>query len=1125
MKFFKESFTIFLIVMVSSLITNTLSLVSLVHPDGYLQNNSKMQIAQMYAIEPSHQSIMNDETSDIVPLWPLSATVAPTLVSIYGPGEGSTGMAQTFQVEVLPENTTLPLTYTWQATDIAPISYTAGLTATHIFVWDEPGQKAITITAHNDAASVTNMATINITPIDITLGKAVSPQGDVASNGILHYTLTYTNPHAAIIRGAVITDAIPTHTTFLQAENGGVSAGNIVSWTLPDIAAQDSGIVQFSVRADEGLTLGMTITNVAYFDAPATNLTISNETANPIALMPNFNLTRKYATGSTVVAPGDSIMYTIAYTNSGSDTGYGVTISDPLPDYVSYVSGGTYAGNQVTFDIGTVAVGGHDEVTFTVQVNADVQSGSRIENRATIASNQTSPIQTNQVNHTISGPVLELYKEVSPISPVMPGDLLTYTLTYSNAGTSTATGMMIEDTVPPGTRYHAGTHTGNNTTLHWDIGTLTAGAHGQRTFSLQALGGVVNVTNYAVVQSDQQPAWKTSNTVTSTVETVAVEVYKSANPVAEVPSGGQITYTLTYKNTSEQTATGVMILDTLPTGTTHQSGGTYDSASRTVSYDLGTVVPNQTGVLNFTVQVDAPANATLTNTAAVSFSPYYSSVYTTSDPLDINGTQNFMPVGDSTSQRQYVAQSFIATAPLLDRVGVFIFGNETPYPEFSIQLWGDDQGDPDGSTVLLGSGTLATSASGQRYFAQATAPLSLTVGQRYWIAIEFDINGAGSAGVRYANDNVYPQGTWRYSDDGSTTWKVPGPGETTDMNVRIEYIAPPRSNIVAHAVVTAPLCLAVAPTTLRFSAVLSGTNPTPKAFQINNCAVGHVEWTASKTQPWLEMSPASGVAPSSLIITPHIQGLALGTYVDTITIYGEANTQNSPQTLHVNISIGTGAIYLPLVTRNWPPFPGKPTLNAIAAPGANSSYNIVWGATSLAESYTLERATTNTFSDAIVVYNGTATAQTIVSEGIALYYYRVKAHNQFGDSGWSNVQSVAVFWEQEPNDERQTEANGPLASGVTYYGKLSQEDVFKDYFFIDISTSHLTSISLTNIPAGSDYDLALYNAGGDRIKLSEQGSNADENITNNLTPGRYYIQVIRSGGGSDAPYYLQAVFE
>ena len=200
-------------------------------------------------------------------------------------------------------------------------------------------------------------------------------------------------------------------------------------------------------------------------------------------------------------------------------------------------------------------------------------------------------------------------------------------------------------------------------------------------------------------------------------------------------------------------------------------------------------------------------------------------------------------------------------------------------------------------------------------------------------------------------------------------------------------------------------------------------------------------------------------------------------------------------------------------------------MNTITAPGTNLTYLIDWESANRADTYILEKATRSNFADATGIYSGANTEHIVNSEGIARYYYRVKARNNWGDSGWSNAQSVEVRWEKEPNDDAKTQANGPIVSGSTYYG-LFPADNPKDYFYFDLSDTHSVELWLTNIVSGEDYDIYLRNASLSEVGKSAQTGNVDEHIIVSLSPGRYYIHVYNySAGGSTQPYHLRVVYE
>jgi len=97
----------------------------------------------------------------------------------------------------------------------------------------------------------------------------------------------------------------------------------------------------------------------------------------------------------------------------------------------------------------------------------------------------------------------------------------------------------------------------------------------------------------------------------------AVTLTKSAPATLD---GNSLTFTLDYANTGTSPAYLAVLTDVLPAGVTFVSasgGGTYAAATRTVTWNLGTLAIGATGTVTITVDVDA--SATLANSATLAF--------------------------------------------------------------------------------------------------------------------------------------------------------------------------------------------------------------------------------------------------------------------------------------------------------------------------------------------------------------------------------------------------------------------------------------------------------------------------------------------------------------------------
>jgi len=91
-------------------------------------------------------------------------------------------------------------------------------------------------------------------------------------------------------------------------------------------------------------------------------------------------------------------------------------------------------------------------------------------------------------------------------------------------------------------------------------------------------------------------------------------------------------------------------------------------------------------------------------------------------------------------------------------------------------------------------------------------------------------------------------------------------------------------------------------TSFNFVAVAGEADPSEQVLVVQNVGDGTLNWTASNLQPWLTLSPNSGVddGPCSLYVS--IAGLAAGLYEDTITVSDPVAT-NDPQKVPVFLTV------------------------------------------------------------------------------------------------------------------------------------------------------------------------------------------------------------------------------
>ena len=101
---------------------------------------------------------------------------------------------------------------------------------------------------------------------------------------------------------------------------------------------------------------------------------------------------------------------------------------------------------------------------------------------------------------------------------------------------------------------------------------------------------------------------------------------------------------------------------------------------------------------------------------------------------------------------------------------------------------------------------------------------------------------------------------------------------------------------VMVAAPAAPATITVSSASLQFSAAGSQT------VQITNSGNGALAWTATASDPWLSVSPASGTAPSTLTVSVSTTGLSAGTYNGSVQI-AATGASNTPLSIPVTLTV------------------------------------------------------------------------------------------------------------------------------------------------------------------------------------------------------------------------------
>jgi uncharacterized repeat protein (TIGR01451 family) len=175
--------------------------------------------------------------------------------------------------------------------------------------------------------------------------------------------------------------------------------------------ALSGGVATMNTSA---LTVGSHTITADYLGAGNFNVSAGavTQTVSPAA-NPVLRLTK--SVDKATAGPGDTLVYTLTYANTGSGPATGVTIRDVVPNNTAFVSasgGGTHSAGTVSWTIGNLAAGASGSVTLTVRISEALScpGGANscaigVTNKGTITSTQTPSLtSSNTVTTQVTVP-------------------------------------------------------------------------------------------------------------------------------------------------------------------------------------------------------------------------------------------------------------------------------------------------------------------------------------------------------------------------------------------------------------------------------------------------------------------------------------------------------------------------------------------------------------------------------------------------------------------------------------------------------------------------------------------------------------------------------------------------
>ncbi|WP_434166568.1 DUF7507 domain-containing protein [Bacillus thuringiensis] len=451
-----------------------------------------------------------------------------------------------------------------------------------------------------------NLVSTQINNANVTLTKSTNKQFATIGETI-SYTILITNSGNAAANNVQLTDPLPNGTILTPGTvtlNGVLqNVDSLVALPIGTIPGGATFTLSFQVTVINITAQNPIINNAfaSYIYTVNPSLPPTSKTANSNSVTSTIRLANLHVNKSvdkTFAEVGDVLTYTFALTNDGNVAANNVLLSDSIANGTAFVPNSVIV-NSVTqpgvtpasINIGSINANTTITASFQVVITS-IPNPNPISNSASISYNfivdpNTSPVSKNTTSTTTFTQVNDanvISAKTVDRAFATVGDILTYTVTLTNAGSVSADSPTFVDTNPDGTTFIPNTFLingvlQNNADPNIGVPLPSIAANGSLTVSYQVTVTSLPTQNPTLNSSSTQysfilnpgdpPTIETSvsNTVSTQINLANVVIVKEADlTIADV--GQPITYTISLANLGNTTANNVIVTDIIPNGTT-----------------------------------------------------------------------------------------------------------------------------------------------------------------------------------------------------------------------------------------------------------------------------------------------------------------------------------------------------------------------------------------------------------------------------------------------------------------------------------------------------------------------------------------------------------------------------
>ena len=423
---------------------------------------------------------------------------------------------------------------------------------------------------------------------DLQIENSALPQVALVDETI-EYSLRVTNHGPDEARGVVVVDELPAGITYLSVTPADLcsQANLVLTCDLPNLPRGVVYDIHVTVRAPaEAPPAPGDVVNRASVSGREMDDDMSNndDTASTLVVISETVTDLEVVSVDDLPDPvviNQRVTYNILVRNNGISDATGVKLTNQLPAGMFYESAAVPGGSGCSVDgeaiicqLGDLATG----ESTTVSINATAPSSTDpVTYEASVTGDQVDPDERNNRNSevtTISPEWSDIYVTMTDTpDPALATEKVTYSIVVGNNGPSTASGVTVEDTLPPGVRFSSESTSQGSCDLTeqkvaCDLGTIESGENVMIEIVVfpEQGGTLTNRVEVTSDQTDPNPVNDSATAVTTIMPATDLALTMSASPTTPpgLKAGELLIYRLVVSNEGPLPATNVVVEDDFP---------------------------------------------------------------------------------------------------------------------------------------------------------------------------------------------------------------------------------------------------------------------------------------------------------------------------------------------------------------------------------------------------------------------------------------------------------------------------------------------------------------------------------------------------------------------------------